>query len=189
AGTNPAALLCSCSEEKSELEAGPQQQGVADVVFQQFGVAGDRQQPQIVADVQAEAQDRTAALDAGGVQGEGVAARSQAGDGGAGVDREVLTPAQANLGANPAVLAEAVADVHGRHAREDVAVALIDIEVEAVAAALFGAGVLAQREIFDIGLGADVQAPEVALVRSAAGGGQGEAVPARFVLQVDALGD
>src|SRR5690606_29366246 len=137
---NPTARFDPNPEEESELEAGPQQQGVADVVFQQFSVPGDGQHPQIVADVQSEAQDRAAAFDAGGRQGEGVAARGEAGDSGPGVDREVLTPAQADLRADPAVLAEAVADVDCRHAREQVTVALIDIQVEAVAATAFGAG-------------------------------------------------
>src|SRR5690606_534910 len=139
AGTNPAAPFDPNPEEESELEAGPQQQGVADVVFQQFGVAGDGQHPQLVAHIQTEAQDRAAAFDAGGRQSESVAARGEASDGGPGVDREVLTPAQTDFRADPAVLAEAVADVDGRHAREQVAVALIDIQVEAVAATAFGA--------------------------------------------------
>src|SRR5690606_4744900 len=147
---------------RSELEAGPQQQGVADVVFQQFCVAGDGQHAEVVADVQTEAEDRAAAFDAGGVQGEGVAARGEAGDGRARVDREVLTPAEADLGTNPAVLTEAVADVHSGDAGENVAVAVVDIEVEAVAAAPFSAGVFAQREVFAVDFRTHVQAAEVA---------------------------
>ncbi|MNX82505.1 hypothetical protein D3C86_1142370 [compost metagenome] len=70
-----------------------------------------------------------------------------------------------------------------------MAVAFVDLEIEPIAAALFSAGVLAQREILAVDFGTDVQATEVTFIGGAACGGQGEAVPVRLVLQVDAVRD
>ena len=136
-----------------------------------------------------EAGDRTAAFDRRRCQGKRRAARSEAGDGLARIDREVLAPAQANLGADPAVLAEAVADVHGSDAGEHVAVAVFDVQVEARLLTFFGVGVFVEREILGIGFRPDAEAAEILLVGRAAAQRQREAVPAGGVDEVDVLGD
>src|SRR5690606_1501890 len=131
--------------------------------------ASDRQHAQLVADIHAEAEDRTTAFDAQTAELERVATRSEAGDGVAGIDREVMAVTDAEFRTDPAILAEAVADVHSSDAREDVAVAVLDVEVETITTTAFGTGVLAQREVLGIDFGANVQATEVLLVGCATG--------------------
>ncbi len=68
-----------------------------------------------------------------------------------------------------------------------MAVALFDIEVEAVATAGFAAGVFAQREVLSIDFGAHIQATKVLFIRSATGCRKCQAVPFGTVGEVDAV--
>src|SRR5690606_27673500 len=89
----------------------------------------------------------------------------------------------------PLVLAEGGAEVHRRGGAEDVAVALVDDQVEAVAAARFDAVFLAEHEVLGADLRTDAEAAELAFVRSPGRGGGGETAPAGFVAQDQAAAD
>ena len=70
-----------------------------------------------------------------------------------------------------------------------MSVAVIDIEIETIATAGFGMPVLAEREEFGIGFGADAESSEIALIGCTTGRCEREPVPVRFIGQVQSATD